>query len=149
MLYINFEKPRGGISDEELFKLLDDGLNKLGTRKNVLVIPPDITRIHSYAGEVTQIINNLLEDSIKDIMPALGTHRPMTKDEIMAMYGDVPVSLFRQHDWRNYVVKIGEIPGSYISEVSGGRLDYDWPAMVNRRLLETGYDLILSVLGYY
>jgi nickel-dependent lactate racemase len=145
MLYINFEKPRGGISDEELFKLLDSGLNKLGDRKKVLIIPPDITRIHSYAGEITQIINNLLEDNIKDIMPALGTHRAMTKAEIMTMYGDVPVDLFRAHDWRNDVVNIGEIPGSFISEVSGDRLNYSWPAQVNRRLLENNYDLILSV----
>ena len=145
MLYIDFEKPRGGISEEELFKLLDSGLAKLGTRKNVLVIPPDITRIHSFAGEITQIVNNLLEDNIKDIMPALGTHRPMTKPEIMAMFGDVPVDLFRPHDWRNDVVPIGEIPGSYISEVSEGKLDYNWPAMVNKRLLEKNYDLILSV----
>ncbi len=145
MLYINFEKPLGGISEEELFKLLDSGITKLGDRKNVLIIPPDITRLHSFAGEITQIINRLLENSLKDIMPALGTHRAMTKAEIMTMFGDVPVELFRAHNWREDVVKIGEIPGDFISEVSGNRLNYSWPAQVNKLLLSNKHDLILSI----
>ncbi len=145
MLYINFEKPLGGISDEEIFKLLDSGISKLGDRRNVLVIPPDITRLHSFAGEITQIVNRLLENSMKDILPALGTHRAMTKAEIMTMFGDVPVELFRVHNWREDVMKIGEIPGSFIREVSDQKLDYPWPAQVNKLLLSDKHDLILSI----
>lgn len=145
MLYINFEKPLGSISEEELFKLLDSGIKKLGERKNVMIIPPDITRLHSYAGEITQVLYNILEDTVKDVMPALGTHRPMTRAEIMAMFGDVPVELFRVHDWRNDVSTIGEIQGDFIHEVSEGKLNYSWPGQVNKMLLDGKHDLILSV----
>ncbi len=145
MLYISFEKPRGGISDEELFKLLDEGTKKLGNYRNILIIPPDITRLHSYAGEITQILYRLLENNVSDILPALGTHKPMTKAEIMTMFGDVPVDLFRPHNWRTDVVNIGSISGQFIKEISDGRLDYPWPAQINKMVYENRHDMILSV----
>jgi nickel-dependent lactate racemase len=43
------------------------------------------------------------------------------------------------------VVTVGLVPGEYVKEVSGGVVDYPWPAQVNRMLVEGGYDLILSL----
>lgn len=145
MLYLSFEKPRGGISNEEIPQLLSEALARLGPRKNIMIIPPDITRLHSFSGDLTQILYRLLEDSIKDVLPAVGTHRPMTKAEIMTMFGDVPVDLFRVHDWRKDIVEIGEIPGSYVSEISGNRLHYTWPAQVNKMIPGGRHDLVLSI----
>ena len=34
---------------------------------------------------------------------------------------------------------------TFIQEVSEGKLDYDWPAQVNKLLVEGGFDLILSI----
>ncbi len=48
------------------------------------------------------------------------------------MYGATPRSLFRIHDWRNDVVTLGEVPGEFMYEVSEGKLDYTWPAQVNK-----------------
>ena len=74
-------------------------LEKLGVRKKVLVVPPDCTRFHSRAGEITSYIYKYFKDSLKDILPALGTHSPMTGAQIKEMFRDVPKSLFRRHDW--------------------------------------------------
>jgi len=61
------------------------------------------------------------------------------------MFPGVPEDLFRVHDWRNDVVTAGVVPGEYISEITGGKLDYSWPAQVNKLLKNGGHDLILSV----
>ncbi|HOO99710.1 MAG TPA: D-mannonate epimerase, partial [Bacteroidales bacterium] len=69
----------------------------------------------------------------------------MTAGEIGEMYRDVPPELFRVHDWRNDVVTVGTIPGEYVHEVTGGAIDYSWPAQLNRLVINGGHDLILSV----
>jgi nickel-dependent lactate racemase len=69
----------------------------------------------------------------------------MTSQEIGKMFPGIPSSLFRVHDWRNDVTALGEVPASFLEEVSGGRVSYPWPAQVNRKLVEGGYDLILSL----
>jgi len=120
-------------------------LEKLGVRKKVLVVPPDCTRFHSRAGEITSYIYKYFKDSLKDILPALGTHSPMTGAQIKEMFRDVPKSLFRTHDWRNDVVTVGTVPGEFISEITEGALNYSWPAQLNRLVFNGGHDLILSV----
>ena len=38
--------------------------------------------MHSGAGKITAMIYSMLKDSVQvDVMPALGTHEPMTKEE--------------------------------------------------------------------
>jgi nickel-dependent lactate racemase len=120
-------------------------LEKLGVRKKVLVVPPDCTRFHSRAGEITSYIYKYFKDSLKDILPALGTHSPMTGAQINEMFRDVPKSLFRTHDWRNDVVTVGTVPGEFISEITEGALNYSWPAQLNRLVFNGEHDLILSV----
>jgi nickel-dependent lactate racemase len=61
------------------------------------------------------------------------------------MFGEMPHSLFRVHDWREGLVTLGEVPEEYVREQSGGMVSYAWPAQVDRLLVEGGFDLILSV----
>ena len=84
-------------------------------------------------------------DRLTDVLPALGTHTPMTDEQISHMFGKLPASLIREHDWRNDVITLGEVPASYVREVSDGDVDFPWPAQVNRLLVEGGFDLILSI----
>ena len=70
---------------------------------------------------------------------------PMTPEEIVHMFGEVPASLFRVHDWRNDITTLGEVPAEFVREVTDGICDFTWPAQVNRLLVEGGYDLILSI----
>lgn len=133
------------LTADDLKQGLTAALDRLGTRKKVLAIPPDITRFYSRAGMLTQYAWQYYGEAMTDILPALGTHFAMTGAEIRRMFGDVPESLFRVHDWRHDVVTLGQVPGEYVRQVSGGKVDFDWPAQVNRRLVEGGYDLILSI----
>jgi len=133
------------MTDIEIRRQLISYLDSIGPKEKVLVIPPDFTRFHSYAGKITEWIWEYYGDKLSDILPALGTHSAMKEEQIQKMFGQVPLHLFRVHDWRNDVVTLGEVPGSYVSEVTNGMLDYAWPVQVNRLLLEGGFDLILSV----
>jgi len=120
-------------------------LVKLGPRKKVLVVPPDFTRFHSRAGDITTLLYNYYKENLKDILPALGTHSPMTAGEISKMYRGVPGELFRIHDWRNDVVTVGTVPEEFVSKVTDGALNYEWPAQMNKLIINGGHDLILSV----
>ena len=120
-------------------------LVKLGPRKKVLVVPPDFTRFHSRAGDITTLIYEYYKDNLKDILPALGTHSPMTGNEISEMYKGVPKDLFRVHDWRKDVITAGVVPGEFVSEITEGKLNYSWPVQLNRLVLNGGHDLILSI----
>ena len=124
---------------------LYSALVKLGPRKKVLVVPPDFTRFHSRSGEITTLVYKYYKENLKDILPALGTHVPMTDSELSEMYRDVPKELFRIHDWRKDIVTTGTIPGEYISQITNGAIDYSWPAQLNRLVFNGGHDLILSV----
>jgi nickel-dependent lactate racemase len=84
-------------------------------------------------------------DKLTDVLPALGTHTGMTDGQIEKMFAGVPKELFSVHDWRNDVVTLGEVPAEFVKEVSENRVDYSWPAQVNRLLVEGGHDLILSI----
>jgi len=132
---------------DEKASLLKAALDRLGKRlRRVLIIPPDITRFNSNAGELTAILYSMLSPSSQvDIIPALGTHEPMTVEEIRTMFGrDIPIERFKVHDWRRDLVHVGDIPAEEILALSEGRLDYSVRVEVNRILFD-GYDLILSV----
>ena len=125
--------------------LLDESLNRLGQRSRVLAVPPDMTRLHSQAGELTRYAWQHYGDGLKAVLPALGTHAAMTPAQMTHMFGDVPQHLFRVHDWRKDIETIGEVPAEFIREQSEGKLNYAWPAQVNRLISQGGYDLIVSI----
>jgi nickel-dependent lactate racemase len=135
----------GELDNEELREGLYKSLDYLGERKKVLAIPPDFTRVHSKAGDLTRMAYEYYRTKLTDILPALGTHMPMTSNDIYNMYGDIPKNLFRVHDWRNDVVRIGEVPSEFIREVSGNRVSYAWPVTVNKLVVKGRFDLILSI----
>jgi nickel-dependent lactate racemase len=133
------------ISPAEAKANLFEALKKLGERKKVLAVPPDFTRFHSKSGEFTEYAWEFYGDALTDVLPALGTHKAMSDHEIATMFGATPRDLFRVHDWRNDVVTLGEVPSEFMLEVSEGKLDYTWPAQVNKLLRDGGHDLILSI----
>lgn len=145
MIYFAKGSKNGSISPVELHDILFEVLNKLGTKKRVLALPPDFTRFHSRAGDITRLVHQYYGQALTDILPALGTHAPMSEPELHEMFGDIPRELFRVHNWRNDVVTLGTVPASYIKEVSEGKVEYDWDAQVNKLLRDGGHDLILSI----
>ena len=132
-------------SPEQLRQLLEESLAKLGERNRVLAVPPDQSREHSRAGELTRFAWQYYGDRLKAVLPALGTHSPMRTEQIAQMFPDVPQELFRVHNWRRDVETLGEVPAEFIREKSEGKLNYPWPAQVNRLVSQGGFDLILSL----
>lgn len=145
MLYFARGSKTDVISPAEVREILYGVFDSMGPRKRVLAIPPDYTRLNSYAGPVTEMAYDYFGDRMTDIMPALGTHAPMTEEQIRSMFGHVPLDRFRVHDWRNDVVTVGTVPGEFVKEVSGGKVDYPVPEQVNKLLLDPSFDLILSI----
>lgn len=145
MIYYQSGSEDKVISTKELESGLYSALGKLGPRKKVLVVPPDCTRFHSRAGEITNLIYHYYRDALKDILPALGTHSPISIENQSLMFGDIPEELFRVHNWRKDVVTAGVVPGEFVSMITEGKLDYSWPAQLNRLVYNGGHDLILSV----
>lgn len=133
------------LSQKQLNDLLIGALEKLGPRQRVLAVPPDLTRYYSQAGLLTELAWRHYGDRLKGVLPALGTHTPMRPDQLAQMFGAVPQDLFRVHNWRTDIVTVGEVPSSFIHEQSEGKLDFTWPAQVNRLIADGGFDLILSI----
>jgi nickel-dependent lactate racemase len=116
--------------------------------RSVLLVPPDQTRLHSRAGEIVAQLAGLLESQVErvDVMPALGTHRPLGPAECRLMFGDAidPARLLH-HRWRDDVTTIGELPADEVDEVVGRFLGLALPFAVNRALVDGSYDLVVSV----
>lgn len=144
-LYCATGAPDLELSAAQLDTLLQGSLAKLGERHRLLAVPPDITRFHSHAGDLTRFAYQLYGTRLKAILPALGTHAPMRPDQISRMFGDIPHNLFHVHNWRTDIETLGEVPPGFVREQSEGKLSYSWPAQVNRLISQGGFDLILSI----
>jgi nickel-dependent lactate racemase len=145
MLYFSVGSPNAALNPAEVKQGLYRTLEMLGKRTKVLAVPPDFTRFHSFAGPLTEFVFQYYRDNLTDILPAIGTHYPMTKEEIKIMFGDVPRNLFRNHEWRNGLTTLGQVPADYVSKVSEGRIDYKIPIQVDNLLASGKHDLILSI----
>ncbi len=146
-MYIYEKNPDRSIHQSELELLVERTIEGSGalTSKRILIIPPDITRFHSRAGQITDLLVAKLGSRVAAIMPAIGTHAPMTGEEIAHMYPGSPASLFRIHDWRRDVAELGRIPEARVSEISGGRVRYSYPVQANKLLSSGEIDFIFSV----
>ncbi len=136
-----------GLNDSQIRTALEQSLTDVRLNlKKVLLLPPDFTRFHSNAGRITWHLWDMLKNYCEvDIMPALGTHVPVTESEWKAMFGDIPFDRMIVHNWRTDVVKVGTVPGEYVSEISEGLVSDPIDVEVNKRLLDPSYDLILSI----
>ena len=141
-----FIESKGVINDKSIFEIVKKSVEDKNLKK-VLILPPDYTRMYSGAGKITNMYYNLLKaNCVVDIMPALGTHRPVTKEESEVFFGkDIPYEKLIVHNWRKDVVKIGEVPGEFVKIVSEGLIDTKIDVEINKRLLDKSYDLIISI----
>jgi len=133
------------LTPQQLNDLLVEGLAKLGPRNKVLAVPPDQTRAHSRAGDLTRYAWQHYDDKLKAVLPALGTHVAMNPERVAAMFGEMPFDLFKAHNWRTDIETLGEVPAEFIREQSEGKLNYAYPAQVNKLISRGGFDLILSI----
>jgi nickel-dependent lactate racemase len=141
-------KKETGLDDSELRAALESSIRerRQGLGK-VLLLPPDYTRLHSGAGKITAMFYDMLKDSCTvDIMPALGTHEPMTREECAEFFGrGIPFENIHVHNWRNDVTRLGQVPAEFVGSVSEGLINEPVDVEVNKRLLDKSYDLIISI----
>ncbi len=139
------------ISKERLTQLLEQTVAEArrricGTPKRVLLLPPDITRMHSGAGWITEVFYNLLRgEADVHVIPTLGQHEPHTREQNLQMFGSIPHERIHPHDWRGGVVRLGEVPADYVKQVSGGVADWAIPVFLNKLLMEGKWDLIINI----
>ena len=139
------ETDQNGLTLQEIEAALVTSLEGRDLHR-VLIIPPDFTRFHSQAGLITRIYyRELTARGVQvDIMPALGTHEPVSRAQWEVMFEGVPYENMLVHDWRHDVVKIGEVPASYLEEITEGLWHDPVSVEINRRVMDGSYDLIIS-----
>lgn len=148
LFYYEADRQNGcGLTDAELDHSVAAFLQSLNAPpRKVLLLPPDITRLHSAGGLLAAKLYHALKESADVwLMPALGTHEPMTQAERRRFFGDIPDDRFLVHDWRNDVRKIGTVPADFVREVSEGIVDEAIDVEVNHLLFDGGFDLIVSL----
>jgi nickel-dependent lactate racemase len=139
------------ISWEKLHSLMEQAVaearRRLTTKpKRVLLLPPDITRMHSGAGKLTEIFYNLLKDEAEiHVIPTLGQHVPHTREENRQMFGSIPNERIHAHDWRGGCVEVGQISGRFVDETTQGAADWPFPIGLNRMLMEESWDWIINI----
>ena len=139
------------INNDQKELLIQELLDCYHQPEKILVLPPDITRLPSNAGKLTQILyQNWYQRSRSserrfDILPAIGTHSPMTPGQIEKMFGSMEEATFYDHDWRNGLQRMGQVPAKVVHELSKGKLQYDILVEVNQRIVQGDYDLVLSI----
>ena len=75
--------------------------------ERVLLVPPDVTRLRSRAGEITGFLFEHLTAAGCEVavLPALGTHVAMTPRQAGLLFGDrIPFDRILQHRWREGLV---------------------------------------------
>lgn len=137
--------PSSDLAGADLKAALVAVFEKLGPKHRVLALPPDFTRLNSMAGPLTCMTYEYFGERLADVMPALGTHVPMTGEQLDRMFPAVPKTLIREHDWRGGVVTIGEVPAEFVAEATEGVYARPWPVQLNRLVWQGGHDLILSI----
>ncbi len=114
--------------------------------KRVLLLPPDITRMHSGAGRLTELLYGLLAGEAEvHVIPTLGQHVPHTPDDNRQMFGSIPNERIHAHDWRGGCVEVGQVPARFVDEATQGAADWPIPIVLNRMLMEEPWDLVINV----
>jgi nickel-dependent lactate racemase len=149
MPWINERSPE--ITWSRLHQLMEQTIAEARRRicakpKRVLLLPPDITRMHSGAGKLTEILYNLLAgEADVHVIPTLGQHVPHTPEENRQMFGSIPNERIHAHDWRDGCVEVGEIPARFVDGITQGAADWAIPITLNRMLMQEPWDLIINV----
>ena len=146
-----FEK-KSEISRTEMETLVrcaaDESLRRLCKQPNrVLLLPPDITRAHSGAGWITEILYWHFSAMGAEVylIPTLGQHVPHTEEQNKWMFGSVPEDHILKHDWKSGCKRIGAVPADYVQKITEGKADWEIPVEINGAVLDGGWDLIFNV----
>ncbi|MHC4122893.1 MAG: lactate racemase domain-containing protein [Planctomycetota bacterium] len=123
--------------------------------KKVLVIIPDNTR-SGPVGEIFKLVHNCLNKKVKalDCLVALGTHQPMTEQQICDRLSVTPAQRksdyasvkFFNHQWKKpeTFTSIGKISAAEIEQISGGLFSEEVDVTVNKLIFDYDEFFILG-----
>lgn len=136
-----------GISKDQIGVIIEQMFSQLPNIHSLLIIPPDYTRCFSYAGIITQMIFEKVGKQVQiEVMPAIGTHKPMSIEEIHKFFGeDIPLKNYFVHHWQTDTIRLGYVPPEFCNEVSEGAFSEAIDVEINKKLFDKHYDLILSI----
>ena len=148
--------PERVVSEIEVSEIIESGIPlNLYAGKRVLALTPDATRTCPLPMMVRMVNAIIGARSAKlDFMVALGTHTPLSGEQILQLYGisdfqrsrEFNKSQFLNHRWDRpqTLQRIGILTENEVEDLSGGLMRESVPIDINRRLFE--YDLVL-ILG--
>jgi nickel-dependent lactate racemase len=148
--------PTSALAAGEVRDLLERGIPpELVRGKRVLVLTPDATRTCPLPMMIRAVHARVAGRAAAcDYMVALGSHRVMTEQEILALYGiteqergrDFARSQFLNHRWdrADSFVRVGRIEAEEIAEITEQLFREAVNVDINRAVLD--YDLVL-ILG--
>jgi nickel-dependent lactate racemase len=145
-----FEKGKE-ISREQIMQLVaqsaQEGMKRIcDNPKKVLLLPPDITRMHSGSGWITEEFYKIFSKSAEVyVMPTLGQHVPHTEVQNRQMFENIPEERILKHDWIKDSKRLGEIPADYVRKITEGKADWEIPVAINRLLVDEHWDMIINV----
>jgi len=137
-----------GFSKEELFEVVDAGMQPiLASRKRTLFIIPDSTRTMPLVDLIPAINQIAFRNSCPiDYMIALGTHPPLSNNEIEKMVGVKSLQRLRaehniqvfNHEWMNQdnLYCPGTIPADEVRHLTAGLMEIEIPVVINKRILD-------------
>jgi nickel-dependent lactate racemase len=160
-----FSETSDHISAERLESLMRQTVAEAKRRicarpKRVLLLPPDITRMHSGAGRLTEVLFHVLADEAEvHVIPTLGQHRPHGNEENRRMFGSIPANRIHIHDWKAGCVHVGDVPAEVVRaefdrshRVGAAAVTCDaptpnWPIPIdlNRMLIEEPWNLVINI----
>lgn len=146
-----FTETAKSISRQRVEELVERALDEARQRiakdlKRVLLLPPDITRMHSGAGWITERFYTLLKDTADvHVIPTLGQHEPHTREQNAQMFGSIPHERIHAHDWRRGCTYLGDIPADFVQQATGGAADWKFPVWLNSMLMTERWDLVINI----
>ena len=143
--------PKRNLTDDELSAIVHESLDSLAVDgKRVLILIPDGTRTMPMP-RMFDLFKQYLDPRVAalDYLVALGTHRPMTDDQLSKLVGQrvvdgqVGSSHIYNHRWDNpdNFTYIGSISSSDIETLSGGLMNQSVPVRLNRLIF--AYDQLI------
>lgn len=146
-----FTESAESISRSRVEQLIDRAIDEARQRlckqpKRVLLLPPDITRMHSGAGWITEAFyTRFAKEADVHVIPTLGQHVPHTPEQNAQMFGNIPNERIHAHDWRGGCTYLGDVPADYVKEATGGAADWKFPVWLNSMLMKEPWDLVINI----
>jgi nickel-dependent lactate racemase len=147
--------PNEWLDEKQIFELCAEAFSQSNLDgKRVLAIVPDFSRT-APMDVMFRIVQSLLGERAceLDFLFALGTHPPMTAEDMYRRVGITPDehkenysrSRFFNHSWNNqdHLQAIGILSEDEISDISGGLMSRDVPVTINKRVFD--YDVLLII----